>query len=286
MALKFGVAVVPPFLFAGSRFVLAGGVLLAVCAIRARGRLGLRWRHVGEAALGGCGMFLFGQGAATWASTALDAGVVAVLVSTVALWSALLAWIVLGTRLNLVTGAGLVLGFIGVVVLAAPSGGHFELAPIAGLFVGAVAFAAATLFAVRSELGRRPLLLSALEMLFGGAGQLILATALGEPSQLRLAALSPEVYLAFAVVAVSGLVGFTLFTWIARRAGPAVANSQAYVAPVVTLLLGWMVLQEPLGVRTVAASAVILGGVALLVAGQPRRRPVTVVEPMEEREAA
>jgi drug/metabolite transporter (DMT)-like permease len=88
------------------------------------------------------------------------------------------------------------------------------------------------------------------------------------------------------VVTISGLVGFTLFTWIARRAGPAIANSQAYMAPVVTLLLGWMVLQEPLGGRTLVASGVILAGVALLVAGRPRRRPAVVQEPIEEREAA
>jgi drug/metabolite transporter (DMT)-like permease len=286
VALKVGVAVVPPFLFAGSRFVLAGAILLAVCAIRARGRLGLRWRHLGEAALAGGGMFLLGQGAATWASTQLDAGVVAVLISTVALWSGVLAWAFLGTRLTLVTGAGLALGFVGVVVLAAPAGGHFEVAPLVALVVGSISFASATLFGVRSELGRRPILLSSLEMLFGGAMQLVLATLLGEPARFHPAAVTPAVVIAFAVVALSGLVGFSLFTWVAQRAGPAVANSQAYMAPVVTLLLGWMVLQEPLGARTLVASVVILAGVALLVAGQPRRRPAVVEEPVEEREAA
>ena len=65
---------------------------------------------------------------------------------------------------------------------------------------------------------------------------------------------------------------------------PQVANTQAYAGPVVTLTLGWLLLQEPVGPRTLVAVAVILGGVALIVAGgrRPRAEGEVVILPEDE----
>ncbi len=70
---------------------------------------------------------------------------------------------------------------------------------------------------------------------------------------------------------------------------PAVANTQSYVSPVVTLALGWLLLAEPVGPRMLAAAAVTLASVALIVTANGRRaarRAEAVDVRIAEREAA
>src|SRR5436190_863055 len=123
VGLKIGVAAVPPFLFSGSRFLAAGAILLAWCAWRSGWRLELRPADVMAAGLVGLGLMGGGQGAASWAAQELSPGILAVLITTVPLWVALLSWLFLHQRPPLPALAGIATGFLGVVFLASPSGG-------------------------------------------------------------------------------------------------------------------------------------------------------------------
>jgi drug/metabolite transporter (DMT)-like permease len=270
---KVGVAVVPPFFFAGSRFLIAGALLLTFCAWRAGWRLRLTWRELGEAALVGIAMILLGQGTATWSNTILTPGIVAVLLSTMPLWAALLGRVFLGIRVSAVAGAGLVAGFGGVCLLAAPTGSGIQLLPVVALTGASLAWAAGTLIAARSKVAGRPLLLSALQMLIGGALQMVAGVALGEPAHLDLTAITPTVLVTFVYLLLGvSLLGFTLLSWIVTATTPTVVTSQAFVVPVVALALGWLLLGEPVGARTLVASGISLLGVVLLVVGQARAR--------------
>src|SRR5262245_20434040 len=73
-----GAGAVPPFLFSGSRFLVAGALLLAWSAWRAGWRLDLRAREVAAAAVVGLGLMVGGQGAASWASQYAPPGILAV----------------------------------------------------------------------------------------------------------------------------------------------------------------------------------------------------------------
>jgi drug/metabolite transporter (DMT)-like permease len=288
---KVGVAVVPPLLFAGSRFVVGGALLLAFCIWRAGGRLQLTWRELGEAALIGIAMILLGQGTATWSTTLIDPGIVAVLLSTMPLWSALLSRVFLGVDVPGLAIAGLVAGFAGVCLLAAPTGNGIQLLPVLALTGASLAWAAGTLFASRSVVARRPVLLAALQMLVGGGLQLLAGAALGEPARLHLAAVTPAILATWVyLLLVVSVLGFTILSWVMTATTPVVVTSQAFVVPVVALLLAWLLLGEPVGTRTLIASAISLIGVVLLVVGQARarsRRPAPVAESeIEQREAA
>ncbi len=274
VALRVGVASVPPFVFSGTRFVLVGTLLLAWSGWRTRGRLDLRRRDLAIAAATGSGMILAGQGAASWSSQYLSPGIVAVLSSTMPIWAALVAWLAFGIRLAALGTVGLVAGFGGVVFLAWPGGGA-SIGFLAALVTlgGAAGWAAGAVFGSRASLARRPVLMTGLQMLAGGILQAALGLASGETAHLSL----HQVVLAapaFAyLVVVPALLGFPLFTWLLTNVPVHVANTVAYVAPVVALGLGWLLLSEPVTPRTLAAMAVILAGVGLIVWSARQKAP-------------
>lgn len=270
---------VPPFLFAGARFTLAGLVLLGILAVVRGFRLSLTWRELGEATLIGAGLVGIGQGSLNWATTEVLPGIVAMFIATVPLFAAVLGWALLGSRISALGIAGLAAGLAGTLLLALPSaGGSLPTGALLAMAGGALAWSAASLFAGRSLIGRRPLHLAGLQMLIGGLLQFAIALVLGEPRDFQpTLALEPGVVATFVYLLVaSGLLGFVSFSWLLANASAVLANSQAFVAPVVAMLLSWMLLGEPLTPRALIAAGVGLGGVALLVVAQARSRaPVT-----------
>ncbi|HZV53025.1 MAG TPA: EamA family transporter [Candidatus Dormibacteraeota bacterium] len=278
---RVGVTHVPPLLFGGARFALAGLILLAVLAVGQRGRLRLSRRELAEAALIGAGLVGAGQGAVNWASTELLPGVVAMFIATAPVCMALLERLLLGRRIPPLGAAGLVMGMAGTLLLVLP-GARTSVPPGAALALagGVLSWSAASLFAGRSRIGRRPWLLTGLQMLIGGGIQLAVGLILGEPAAFRPgSAFEPEVVAWFAYLLLgSAVLGFVGFTWLLANASPVVANSQAFVAPVVAILLGRLLLAEPLTPRALVAAGIGLAGVALLVVAQARVRPAIEAE--------
>src|SRR5215471_21355221 len=88
VALKMGVADVPPFLLSGARFLVVGVLLLTWAAWRAEWRVEIGRREAVLAAVTGAGLFFACQGTASWSSQYLVPGMVAVLTSTIPLWAA------------------------------------------------------------------------------------------------------------------------------------------------------------------------------------------------------
>ncbi|MBJ7602595.1 MAG: EamA family transporter [Candidatus Dormibacteraeota bacterium] len=266
VALKVGVATVPPFLFSGGRFLLVGALLLGWSAWRARGRLNVSRQDVLIAAATGGGLIFAGQGAASWASQYLTPGIVAVLSSTMPLWAALIGWVALGTRVARLGTVGLVAGFGGVAFLVWPtSRAGVQLVPAVVTTAGAVGWAAGALFASRSSFARRPTLMTALQMLVGGGLQVMLGLGSGEAGQVGLQQVVPAFPVFLYLVIVPALIGFPLFTWLLTHVPIHVANTVSYAAPVVALALGWLLLGQQVTLRTLAGVAVILVGVGLIV---------------------
>jgi drug/metabolite transporter (DMT)-like permease len=285
-----GAGAVPPFLFSGSRFLVAGTILFVWSLWRAGWRLELSLRDLAAAVVVGLGLMVGGQGAASWASQYLPAGIVAVLVTTVPVWIVLFSWLFLSQRPPVVVALGVLAGFAGVAFLASPSGGaSLALVPALVVLGGSMSWAAAALYGSRTAISRRPLLATSIQLLAGGTVQTLLGLGLGEASGVHLAAVAGPAGEAWLFLLLGpSLIGFPLFTRLMATTPPAVANTQSYVSPVVTLVLGWLVLSEPVGPRTLVAASVILASVALVVTANGRRtaRQAAVEETISEREAA
>lgn len=290
IGIKIGVTSVPPFLFSGSRLLVAGTILLLWAAWRSGWRLGVGLSDVAAAVVVGLGLMAAGQGASSWASQYLSPGILAVLVTTVPLWIALFSWVFLRQRPPWRALAGIAAGFAGVAFLASPSGGAgLTLLPALVVLGGSIGWAAAALYGSRTAISRRPLTATGIQLLAGGVVQVAIGLASGQLAEVHPAVLLGHAGMAWLYLLLGpSLIGFPLFTWLMANTPPPVANAQAYVSPVVALVLSWLVLGVPLGPRTLAAAAVILASVALIVStsGRPAEARPVRTEPEADRQAA
>jgi drug/metabolite transporter (DMT)-like permease len=203
----------------------------------------------------------------------VESGLAALLVSSEPLWIVVLSWLLPGGRRpSLPVIAGLSLGFIGVGLLVKP-GGSTTVDPVgaAMLVLAALSWAYGSLWGIKAKAPDSPLLMTGMQMLAGGALQLLAATARGEVTALDPSQVTMRSVLAVAYLMVFGsLVGFTAYSWLMRVAPPVLVSTYAYVNPVVAVVLGWAIASEPLTLGTLVAAAIILGGVALITSSQAR----------------
>jgi hypothetical protein len=118
------------------------------------------------------------------------------------------------------------------------------------------------------------------------AGALVLlamSVASGELGGFRLEAISTDSLVAMVYLTVIGsLLAFTAYGWLLRVAPLPLIATYAYVNPIVAVILGALVLREPIEPRTIVAGAVIVVSVAVIVTARGRMnapRSRGVVEP-------
>jgi drug/metabolite transporter (DMT)-like permease len=274
LAIRFAIETLPPFLMAGVRFLIAGGVMYLWA--RRRGAAAPSRLHWRSAAIVGCLLLVGGNGGVVWAQQRVPSGMAALLVSLVPLWIVLLDWVRPG---GVRPGPSLVLGVLaglaGVVWLVGPERalGAERLDPVgtAVLVFACLCWATGSLYSRGAPLPSAPALGIAMEMLVGGVVLTLLGLAAGEAGTVDLAAASARSWLALAYLVVFGsLIGFSAYVWLLRVADTAKVATYAYVNPVIAMFLGWLLAGEALTLRAASAAAVILGAVALITL---QRRP-------------
>ena len=217
-------------------------------------------------------MLLGGNGAVSWAEQFVPSGLAALLVSTIPIWVVLLDWLWLrSARPNRRVFVGLALGFLGVGMLVRPGSGAggVSLLGAAVLLLAAALWAAGGLYSRRAAIPASPMLAVAMQMVAGGAMLLLTGTLLGEGSRLDVARASTRSILSLAYLITFGsLVGHTCFLWLIRVTTPAKASTNAFVNPVVAVVLGWALAGEELRPFTALAAAVAISGVVLIVRGR------------------
>jgi drug/metabolite transporter (DMT)-like permease len=109
-----------------------------------------------------------------------------------------------------------------------------------------------------------------MEMLAGGAALLLVATVVGEWSDLDIARVSRRSALALVYLTVIGSSAFVAYVWLLRVAPTPLVATYAYVNPLVAVLLGYFLAQEPMTLRTLLAATLIIGSVALVSLPQSR----------------
>lgn len=215
------------------------------------------------------GMVAFGE-------QTVASGIAALFIAMMPVWVAVLGRIFLDERLPRLAIAGIVLGFVGVAILVGPSawGGADALEPVgaAALLLSPIAWSIGSLFAShRAVLPQRPLISTGAQMLTGGLALLAMSALSGELGGFRMEAVSRESIIATAYLTLIGsLIAFTAFGWLMRVAPLPLITTYAYVNPVVAVILGAIVLSEPLEPRTLVAGAVIIVAVAVIVTARGR----------------
>jgi drug/metabolite transporter (DMT)-like permease len=264
LAIRFAVETLPPFTMAAVRFLVAGSILYGWRRAGGFPRPTLaQWR---AATVVGALMLLGGNGGVVWAEQWIESGTAALIVATVPLWMVLLDWLRPGGRApRPLVWAGIAVGLLGVGLLfGAPENGDRVVAGWVVLVLASISWAAGSLYS-RTALLPAPLLATGMQMLAGGALLLLAGVLTGELRGLDPATFSTRSLLSLLYLIVFGaLIGYTAYVWLLRVTSAAVASTYAYVNPVVAVFLGWTLAGEALTPRILAASAVIVGGVALI----------------------
>jgi drug/metabolite transporter (DMT)-like permease len=258
LAIAVALETVPPFALGAIRFLVAGGGLyLALRLAGAPPPSAAQWR---TSVVTGVLLFVGGNGFVVLGEQWVGSGLVALVVGTMPLWAALFGGVA-GQRASSREWLGLVLGFLGIIVLSL--GGELGAAGLGALVI----LASPVCWALGVVIGRSwPLpvgpMAAATQMLSGGVVLLGLSALAGE-SMTALPSLRSTLAVAHLIV-FGSLVGFTAYGYLLRHARPAIANSYAYVNPVIAIILGAALGGEVVGRWTWLAAVIILSGVVVL----------------------
>lgn len=274
LAIRYTIDTLPSLLAMAGRYVVAGSALwlLAPGGWRTRPTR----RDWGWAFLLSSLMLLAGNGIVAIVETKMPTGVTALIISAVPLWMVLVEWVTGGGRPRPLAAAGLLLGFAGVGLLAGENGGwkggHVDAGFVALLLFGTLCWAVGSVLTRRAGI-RLPVLRSvALQMMAGGVLLAAASLARGEwhgfdPARISTASLVAWLYL----VTFGSIVAFSAYSWLLTVRPSAVVSTYAFVNPVIAVVVGALFLHEPLGPRSLAASALIVGAVALVVVAKARK---------------
>jgi drug/metabolite transporter (DMT)-like permease len=251
---------------------VAGAALMLVPLLAARGELGAlhrHWRPIAVVGLTNSALPFLGF---AYAALSIDAGVLAIFNSASPLFAAVIAWLWLADRMTGSRVLGLVIGFAGVVWIAAWKAGLHGAGSLPAVLA---CLAAALCYGVSPNLAKRHL--SGVPPLAIAAGSQVAAAAfLAVPALLTWPAAMPSAngWLVVAALAFfcTGLAYILYFRLIAN-AGPANAISVTYLVPIFAVAWGGLFLGETLSWPIVAGCAVVFVGTALAT-GVVRPRPL------------
>ena len=281
LTIRIAIETLPPLLMAGTRFLIAGAILYAVARRPGTRRERLTWAQWRAAFIVGACLLLAGNGLVTWGEQYVASGLVALIIATVPLWMALFAPLFGGNRVGRVGMAGIVVGLVGVALLFRPGGvasAHWQMLVI---LASPLLWAAGSLYARRAPTPASPVTAIGMELLAGGLLLFLVGIATGELGAVHLGSVSMRSGIAFAyLVLIGALVGYSAYIWLLHHVSASSASTYAYVNPLVAVILGAIVLSEPITVPTLIAGALIIVAVATILASQPRRA-VHIPEPIQ-----
>ncbi|MFD1142923.1 EamA family transporter [Larkinella insperata] len=272
LAALLGLESIPPFLMASLRFLIAGLLLYGWCLVKGEARLTAQ--TVSRNALSGILMLFGGTVSVIWAEQYIPSGLAAILVTTMPFWFVLLdrrqwatyfaSWLIPG---------GLVIGFVGVVLLLAQPeqtapvrspDGHYGLS-IVVLLAGGIFWTVGSLFAKYKPSTASNTFNGSLQLLAAGSFSGLASLISGELATFQPAAVTPTSWLALVYMIVMGsIVTYLAYLWLLKVRPPAIVSTYAYVNPVIAVLLGWLFANESLSGRQLLALVVILAGVLLV----------------------
>ena len=280
LAIAVMIDTLPPLMAAGARFVTAGVFMLGAVTAHARWlrRRGtpterptlVHWR---SAAIVGTLLLLGGNGGVVLSELLIPSGIAAVLVATTPIFMALFVSILDRRRPGWLVIGGLVAGIVGVAILLAPVDplSRIEPAGIGLVLVAEIAWASGSVYAQRAPMPRSSFLATGMEMLSGGIALVGAGLLLGELGRTDFSTFSLDSVLALGYLIVFGsIVAFTAYTWLLANVSVTVVGTYAYVNPIIAVVLGAVLLSEPITLRTVVATVIIIGAVVAMVSGRPR----------------
>jgi drug/metabolite transporter (DMT)-like permease len=275
--IRIAVETMPPFLMAGSRFLVAG--LLSFLFLRWRGVARPRRIEWRSAAIIGFFLLFGGNGMVTWSEQQVPSGIAALVVAAVPIWMTLFDTFGFSrTRPGKQTILGLALGLLGIVLLIGPGQilgtASFGLTSLLVLLLADIMWSVGSLYSRQAALPDNVFMSTSTEMLVGGGVLLLAGLFTGEAAAVDIASISARSLFAWLYLTVFGsLVAFTAYVWLLKHVRASHVATYTYVNPVIAVFLGWLVLDETITWQTLVAVVVILTAVVLVSTERQKGQP-------------
>ena len=263
LAIRIGIrsgAGFEPFWFGGMRVFTAGIILLGWGLIRGKN---LRLSKKDLLILAGSGFLLWigGNGLVVWAEQEVNSGIAALVVATIPIWVAFLDSIMDSRAPKLPVILSLIVGFIGIFILSLPvltSGIRADLLSILALLLASFSWSAGLVLQTRHPVALSRGVSSGYQQLFGGIFFALIALIVREP----LPTPTTQAWLAWGYLVIFGsVIAFTSFVTVLQILPTRLVTTYSYVNPVIAVLLGWLILGEPITYWTIAGGILVLIGV-------------------------
>ena len=268
LAIRIGVSELPPMLFAGFRWLVAG--LLMTILLNLRGYVFPKLNDLKHLAIVGILLIGIANGLVVVAEQWLPSGLTALILSSLPFWVVgLESLLPKGPKINWLIISGLFLGTSGVVLIFAKDlNVAIELNTFLGglcLLGAVVSWSVGSIYWKYKPTNVRPLMGASVQMLIAGILQTILGFILGEQSSFTL---TQNGFLALSYLILFGsILGYASYIYSVTNLPLSLVSTYAYINPVIAIILGWYFLDEPLTVTVFIAAGLILIGVALVKRG-------------------
>jgi len=271
LAIKIGVKQLPPMLFAGLRWLIAGSLFLLI--LRLRGYSLPSRKDFIKLSIVGTAMLGFSNGLIVVAEQWIPSGLTSLLLATIPLWTTITESLLPKTpKSGIKTYFGLILGFSGIMMIFSGKL-DFELKGtyllgILFIFLSIISWVFGTLFSKYKMKGINPLMGASIQMLVAGTLQTSLGVFLGEVPKFIFDKNSLIAFIYLIVVA--SIFGFGSYMYALSKLPVSFVMTHAYINPVIALFIGWLVLNELMNVQIVIAAIIILLSVFIVKKGNKK----------------
>jgi len=278
LAIDIAVQTIPPALMCGLRFIVAGIIMLAVCAATGR-KILYSPRQILLAAIVGLLLLMGGNLTLSYAELVVSSGLSALIIAITPLWFLVLDSLLLGDHHISRRGkAGLVLGILGLFVLVWPqlhggSLGRREFLASISLIAGSFSWALGSVLSKRWQSGMDVFSATGWQVTAAGAGNLVFALFNGDLAHVTWTSrsLGAVCYL----VVCGSWIGYTAYIWLLEHVPTSKVSTYAYVNPVVAVFLGWLILHERVDRFILAGSAIVVLSVILVTSAKVKEKTVS-----------
>lgn len=268
LAIRIGVADLPPMLFAGFRWIIASIILISVLRMTGK-KLPVKSDLI-HLAIVGIALLGFGNGLVVTSEQWLPSGLTALLLTTIPFWMVgFESLLKKGPKINYLVVLGLILGLSGVATIF---GGDFNIWFNTNYIIGVctltgsmIAWSLGSIYSKYHKVSVHPLMGAAIQMLIAGLAQTILGSILGEFSWLHFT--SNSLFAMGYLIVFGAIFGYASYIYAISELPLSFVSTYAYINPVIALVLGWYVLNEELSINLLFAVILIFSGVILVRKG-------------------
>jgi drug/metabolite transporter (DMT)-like permease len=268
LAIRIGVADLPPMLFAGLRWIIAGVLMTILLNLRHYKLPALK--DLKDLAIVGILLLGIANGLVVVAEQWLPSGLTALILSTLPFWVVGIEYFLpQRPKINAFIIAGLFLGTVGVLLIFAKDLNisldfNFVLGGLS-LLGAVISWSLGSIYWKYKKSDVRPLMGASIQMLIAGILQTALGLVLGEQNSFNLT--QNSLFALSYLIVFGSIIGYASYIYSVKTLPLSLVSTYAYINPIIAILLGWYVLNEPLTVTVFVASGLILLGVALVKRG-------------------